>query len=159
MVNAEERRELISRIESLPARLQAAIAGLDSGQLATPYRDGGWTIAQVVHHLADSHINAYIRMKLILTEDQPTLKPYDQDKWAQLPDADRPPVDDSMAIIRGLHRRWTNLLNEVSASDWRRSAIHPEIGVINLEEMLAMYARHGDNHLAQITGLRTIRGW
>jgi hypothetical protein len=131
-----DRRSRIDRIRALPAALEAAVRGLNENQLDTPYREGGWTVRQVVHHLADSHINAFVRMKLILTEDHPTLKPYDQDSWAALPDTTAMPIGVSMEILRGLHDRWCKLLETTSDSAWQRSASHPERGEVTLESML-----------------------
>ena len=150
--------ERINRIRSLPRQLEKAIAGLDESQLSTPYRDGGWTVRQVVHHLADSHMNAFIRMKLILAEDHPTLKPYDQEVWAELPDI-RSPLDASLGIIRGLHERWVTLLENIPESAWTRTGKHPETGEVSLESLLTTYAHHGENHVGQITGLRSRKSW
>jgi hypothetical protein len=152
------RKERIERIRSLPAELEHAVAGLNDSQLDTPYRSGGWTVRQVVHHVADSHMNAFVRMKLILTEDRPTLKPYDQDAWAGLHDSMLPP-DASLPIIRGLHSRWVTLLEHVPEEAWTRTAHHPESGEVSLDSLLTTYARHGENHVAQITGLRKGKGW
>ena len=150
--------ERINKIRSLPRQLEKAIADLDESQLSTPYRDGGWTVRQVVHHLADSHMNAFIRMKLILAEDHPTLKPYDQEVWAELPDI-RSRLDASLGIIRGLHERWVTLLENIPEAAWTRTGKHPETGEVSLESLLTTYARHGENHVGQITGLRSARGW
>jgi len=153
------RQERIQKIRSLPTLVEAAVRDLSDDQLNTPYRSGGWTIRQVVHHLADSHLNAFVRMKLILTENRPTLKPYDQDAWAKLPDTTQTPITSSLSILRGLHDRWTSLLEAVREADWSRSAMHPEIGEVTLEQLLDTYAHHGENHVGQITGLRTQKGW
>lgn len=153
-----ERKEKIGRIGKLPSILMEALRGLKNEQLDTPYREGGWTVRQVVHHLADSHLNANMRMKLILTEEHPTLKVYDQEKWAELPDY-KIPVEHSMMIIKGLHDRWVSLLGHVSDNQWRLSALHPETGEVTLEDLLSLYANHGENHVKQITGLRAARGW
>lgn len=158
MLSHSERKERIARIRALPEAAASAIHRLSDQQLDTPYRDGGWTVRQVVHHLADSHLNAFVRMKLILTETHPTLKTYDQDEWAKLDDTALP-VSHSLAILQGLHARWTRLLEQVPDSDWTRAAFHPENGEVTLEDILSTYARHGDNHVKQITGLRTARGW
>ncbi len=158
MLSAAERLEKIASIRNLPVVLEASIEGLGDPQLDIPYRSGGWTVRQVVHHLADSHLNAFIRMKLILTEEKPTLKPYDQDEWAKLPDASMP-IGSSLAIIRGLHERWVSLLEAVPESSWNRSALHPEIGEVTLESLLLTYAGHGQNHVQQIKALRTTNGW
>lgn len=153
-----ERRDLIGKIASLPDELEAAVAGLDDAQLDTPYRDGGWTIRQVVHHLADSHSNALIRMKLVLTEDHPTLKPYDQDRWALLADAALP-LAPSLTLLRGLHERWHALLEKMPADAWSRAAHHPENGEMSLDDLLRVYAGHGRGHVGQIAGLRERKEW
>jgi hypothetical protein len=158
MLTPSDRTECINRIKALPRQLERAIAGLDQSQLATPYRKGGWTVGQVVHHLADSHINAFVRMKLILTEDHPTLKPYDQDEWAKLPDVSSP-IASSLSILQGLHERWIALLERVPDAAWSRTAHHSEVGEVSLESMLTTYAIHGENHVKQITDLRSARGW
>jgi uncharacterized damage-inducible protein DinB len=150
--------EMISQIEELPSKVEAAVRGLNDEQLNTPYRQGGWTVRQVVHHLADSHMNAYVRMKLILTEDHPTLKPYDQDEWAKLGDVQQP-IDSSLAILRGLHERWAAMLKSVPESAWSRTAFHPESGEVTIEGLLTLYSHHGENHVGQVTNLRAARGW
>jgi hypothetical protein len=158
MPTAAERQQQIDRIEELPRRIEEAVRGLDDRQLDTPYREGGWTPRQVVHHLVDSHSNALIRMKLTLTEDHPPLKPYDQDAWAKLADS-RLPVEPSLAILRGLHERWTALLRSLPEEAWARTAFHPERGDITLDDQLALYAEHGAKHAKQITDLRSRQGW
>jgi uncharacterized damage-inducible protein DinB len=159
MSTQPERAELIARIRSLPDEMEAAVRDLDARQLDTPYRDGGWTVRQVVHHVADSHMNAYIRMKLILTEEHPTLKPYDQDRWAELIDTAEVPVEASLAILDGLHSRWSDLLEHLPEESWSRSAFHPENGEVTLDGILRTYAGHGAHHVGQITKLRAERGW
>ncbi len=158
-MTAAERQEKIEKIRDLPNVVEAAVKGLNDQQLDTPYREGGWTIRQVVHHLADSHMNAFVRMKLMVTENHPTLKPYDQDAWAGLPDSNRLPVQSSLAIIRGLHERWATLLAALPESAWVRAAHHPERGEVTMEGTLSTYAGHGANHVRQITGLRQAKGW
>jgi hypothetical protein len=153
-----DRREKITRIRALPGAVEAAIRGLNEAQLDTPYRDGGWTVRQVVHHLADSHANAIIRMKLIMTENTPTLKPYDQDEWAKLKDTTLP-VEPSLSILKGLHERWACLLESISPEMWSRSAHHPESGKVSLDDLLNTYSRHGENHVRQITDLRKSKRW
>ena len=153
-----DRTQNINAIRALPDVLEGSIRGLSDAQLDTPYRQGGWTIRQVVHHLADSHINAFVRMKLILTEENPALKPYDQDDWARLVDSRLPPAS-SLAIIRGLHERWAVLLSAVPETSWGRKGLHPERGVVTLESMLETYARHGEKHVEQIMGLRRAKSW
>lgn len=159
MPNVAERSELISKIKALPALVRGAVRGLNNEQLDTPYRQEGWTVRQVVHHLADSHLNAYIRMKLALTEDLPALKPYNQDEWAKLPDAANTPIQNSLSILEGLHDRWSLLLESLPESSWSRKAYHPEVGEMTVEDLLVTYAKHGENHVGQVTGLRVARGW
>jgi len=159
MLTALERTAMINQIKSLPLAVRAAVKDLNESQLKTPYREGGWTVRQVVHHMADSHLNAFIRMKLILTEENPTLKPYDQDKWAMLPDVAGTPIDESIVILEGLHTRWGVLLEGQPESSWSRTAQHPEVGPVTLESMLKTYARHGEKHVEHITTLRKARGW
>lgn len=158
-MTAAERHEKIGMIRDLPDSVEAAVKGLDDKQLDTPYREGGWTIRQVVHHLADSHMNAVVRMKLMVTEDHPTLKPYNQDAWAGLADSSRLPVQSSLSILRGLHERWASLLASLPESAWARTALHPERGEVTMEGTLSTYASHGANHVRQITGLRKAKGW
>ena len=158
-MTAAERREKIEKIRSLPSAVEAAVQGLDDRQLDTPYREGGWTIRQVVHHIADSHMNAFVRMKLMVTEAHPTLKPYNQDAWAGLPDSNRLSVQSSLAIIHGLHERWATLLAALPETAWSRTAYHPERGEVTMEGTLSIYAGHGANHVGQISGLRQAKGW
>jgi hypothetical protein len=158
-MNAQERRQKIESIRALPVLLESAVKGLTGDQLDTPYRDGGWTVRQVVHHLADSHMNAFVRMKLTITEDHPALKPYDQAAWAALPDTVGMPIGVSIEILRGLHDRWCALLDAVPEPDWSRSAFHPEQGEITLESLLTTYAGHGEKHVEQIMGLRQKKNW
>jgi hypothetical protein len=159
MLTAAERHERIDLIRRLPDQLELAVAGLSDTQLDTPYRGGGWTVRQVVHHLADSHMNAFVRMKLILTEDNPALKPYNQDSWAVTADVTGMPIAPSLALLRGLHERWTALLKSVPDAAWARTAHHPERGSVTLESQLITYAGHGGKHVGAITGLRSARGW
>lgn len=149
----------ISAIEALPAQLREAVSGLNDVQLDTTYRAGGWTLRQVVHHIADSHLNAFIRAKLILTEDHPTLKPYDQDSWAQLSDAKSFPIESSLAIIDGVQARLAEIFKHATPGDFKRTAHHPEDGELSLEDLLNKYAQHGEGHLRQIIGLRERMGW
>lgn len=150
---------MIEKIRRLPEQVEAAVSGLNDEQLDTPYGPGKWTARQVVHHLADSHMNAYIRMKLVLSEEHPTLKTYNQEDWAKFVDAASIPVDSSLAILRGLQHRMAVLLENAADNDWSRGANHPERGNITLEDLLKIYSRHGENHVGQITGLRQARGW
>lgn len=150
MLSPQQRREYIRQIEKLPQFLEEALKGISEEKLDLPYREGGWTRRQVVHHLADSHLNAFVRMKLILTETHPTLKPYDQEEWAKLPDSTALPIHSSVAIIRGLHERWAALLKSIPDSAWGRTAHHPESGTVSLDQLLEVYARHGEKHLNHI---------
>ena len=155
----ETRARHIEAISGLPARIHQAVAGLNCTQLNTPYRDGGWTSRQVVHHIADSHLNAYIRFKLAMTEDNPTIKPYKEAAWAQLKDTELTPVETSLALLDSLHSRWMILLHSFKASDFQRKFVHPESGPHDLDWLLGLYSWHGNHHLAHITGLRERMGW
>jgi len=156
---AEERREWIKQIAQTPANMRAAVAGLNAEQLATPYRPGGWTVAQVVHHVPDSHLNSYIRFKFGLTEDNPTIKPYDEARWAALPDAIDTPVEVSLQLLEGLHGRWVRFLESLTDAEFARSFQHPELGPVRLEQNLALYAWHGRHHVGHITALWRRMGW
>lgn len=155
----DQRRARIDEISAMPARMREAIAGLDGTQLDTPYREGGWTLRQVVHHVPDSHMNAFIRMKLALTEDEPTIRPYDEAEWAKLPDARETPVEISMTLLEALHARWTGLLHALRDADFARTLNHPEHGVLTIDTLVAMYAWHGRHHTAHVTSLRERNGW
>lgn len=157
--NEQERQKFLRDIEETPSNLRAAIKGLSEQQLNTPYREGGWTVRQVIHHVPDSHLNSYIRFKWALTEDVPTIKPYYEDRWAELPDSRNTPVEVSLTLLDSLHQRWTNLLHSLSNEDWKKSFRHPELGVVSLEKALALYAWHGRHHVAHITALRERMGW
>src|SRR4051812_27777161 len=158
-VSAAARDERIRTIAELPNRVDEAIAGLSEAQFETPYRDGGWTVRQTVHHIADSHANAFIRFKLALTEDEPpTIRPYYEDRWAELGDS-RLPVDASVKMLRALHYRWLALLNSMSEGDFSKKFIHPETGEWTLDGALALYAWHSKHHTAHITNLRERMGW
>jgi hypothetical protein len=139
--------------------LRAAIAGLNDEQLNTPYRDGGWTVRQVIHHVPESHMNAYIRFKLALTEHEPTIKPYDEAAWAETADVRDTPLEVSLVLLENLHKRWVLLLNSMSDADFLKQFHHPEIGVVPLEKNLALYAWHGKHHTAHITTLRERMQW
>ena len=155
-----ERLACIERIEAAPAAIRRAVEGLRESQLDTPYREGGWTVRQVVHHVPDSHLNAYVRFRLALTEPTPTIRPYFEDRWAELPDAQRAPVEPSLALLESLHRRWLLLLRSLGPEDWGRRYLHPEHGrEWSLDEVLGMYAWHGEHHTAHITRLRERMGW
>jgi hypothetical protein len=152
------RAEYIQVLRLLPAQLRAAVYGLSDVQLDTPYRDGGWTVRQVVHHIADSHANSFIRFKLALTEDCPTIKAYDEGAWANLPDS-RIPIDSSLAFIDALHQRWVALLESMTEGDFQKAYVHPESGRQDLALALAIYAWHSAHHTAHITALRTRKSW
>ncbi|MDE3109486.1 MAG: bacillithiol transferase BstA [Acidobacteriota bacterium] len=154
-----DRREFIDAIAQAPAQLSAAINVLSPTQLDTPYRPGGWTVRQVVHHLPDSHMNSYVRFKLALTEDEPTIKPYEEARWAELADSRDTPVEVSLALLENLHKRWVLLLRSLSPADWSRIFRHPELGPASLDHSLALYAWHGRHHVAHITALRERNGW
>ena len=158
-VSPSGRTRFIEQIADAPARLAAAVAGLSNAQLDTPYRPGGWTVRQVVHHVPDSHLNSYTRFRLALTEDDPAIKPYYEDRWAELPDARSEPVDVSLALLDALHRRWIVLLRSLTEEQWKRTFRHPELGSVSLEKNAALYAWHGRHHVAQITSLRDRMGW
>ena len=150
----------ISAIEALPSWLDHCIENLDAAQLETPYRQGGWNTNQIIHHLADSHMNAYVRFKLALTEDSPVIKPYDEGKWALLPDVDAVPVNVSITLLHALHRRWGTLLRNFSHEDWERTYFHPEQErYVPLWEVADLYAWHGRHHMEQILSLRERMGW
>lgn len=155
----ETRRLAIAAIAALPGELRAAVAGLDERQLATPYRDGGWTVRQLVHHVADSHINAVTRVKLALTADAPTIVPYDEARWAELPDVAATPIETSLALLDALHLRWTRLLEALRPEDFARTFVHPESGPNTVDRATALYAWHGRHHVAHVTGLRARMGW
>jgi uncharacterized damage-inducible protein DinB len=149
----------LEAIEETPAKMRAAVAGLSEDQLNTPYRPDGWTVRQVVHHVPESHLHSYCRFKLALTEDQPTIKPYFEDRWAELGDAREAPVDLSLDLLDALHRRWIWFLRSLTLEDYQRTFVHPELGVVSLEKNIALYAWHGKHHVAQITALRERNSW
>lgn len=154
-----ETEAFIQRIESVPAKIEEAIKGLSATQLDTPYREGGWTVRQVVHHVADSHMNAYIRVKWTLTEDNPLIKAYDEKLWAVTPETSADPAL-SLTLLRALHTKWVELLRQLSATTLEKSFIHPETKKnVYLKNMLGLYAWHGDHHLAHITSLKERLGW
>ena len=157
-VTPELRREWIDTIAAAPARYRDAVRGLSDAQLDTQYRPEGWTVRQVVHHVADSHMNSFIRFRLALTEDEPTIKPYDEAKWALLKDAAEP-VEVSLALIDNLHHRWVVMLHAIEEGDFARTLRHPASGLMNLDTLLALYAWHSRHHEAHITRLRDRLGW
>jgi uncharacterized damage-inducible protein DinB len=148
----------ISEIEVAPEKLLEVVKGLSQEQLETPYREGGWSLKQVVHHLADSHMNAYIRMKLGLTEVQPTIKPYNEVAWAELED-NKLPIDVSIDLFSAVHKRLVYLLKSLNAEELKRSVNHPEGGILTIEKLIATYAWHGNHHIAHIQNLRNNKGW
>ena len=158
-VSDAERRGFIETIAETPARMRAAVRGLSDAHLDTPYRPGGWTVRQVVHHVPDSHLNAYVRIKLALTEDTPTIKPYMEDRWAELGEARTAPVDISLALLESLHRRWDLALRSLGPADHLRPYRHPEMGLMRIDQVLALYAWHGRHHVAHITALREREGF
>jgi DinB family protein len=154
-----ERAEVIAQIEKAPKLMREAVSGLSGGQLDTPYRPGGWTVRQVVHHVPDSHMNAYIRLKLALTENEPTIKPYEEGLWANLPDSRETPVEVSLALMELLHLRWDILLRSLQPQDFARRLRHPELGLMTIDNLVGLYAWHGRHHAAHITSLRQREGW
>ena len=156
----ESRRVWTGEIVALPRLAGAAVADLDDRQLDTPYRPGGWTIRQVIHHLPDSHLNAYMRIRLALTEDEPLIRPYFEERWAELPDAREAPVELSLALLEALHARWVVLLRSLDRDAWSRGLVHPEHGRrMTVDEAVALYAWHGRHHVAQIIALRERERW
>ena len=149
----------IKEIEDLPQKLIEAVRGLNKDQLQTPYRPEGWTVQQVIHHIADSHLNSYVRFKLALTENKPIIKPYDEKLWAELPDSKITDVSVSLDLIKSLHRRWTTLLKQLSEEELEKEFLHPESGMKNLKETICHYAWHGKHHLAHITSLKQRMSW
>jgi uncharacterized damage-inducible protein DinB len=158
-LSESQQQQFIGDIADAPYKLRLAVRGLSPEQLDTPYRPEGWTVRQVVHHLPDSHLNAFIRFKLALTEDKPTIKPYHENLWAELPDSRTAPVEISLTLLESLHSRWVVLLRSMTPSDFARTFVHPERGVQTLDRTLALYAWHGNHHIAHITTLRKRNGW
>ena len=150
----------ISEIEELPSLMRSAVEGLSEDQLDTPYRPDGWTVRQVMHHVSESHLNSIIRFKWALTEDQPTIKAYDQKGWANTADVARTPVETTLRFLEALHAKWVILLQSIEADEWKRLFVHPETGrQLDLHWLLGLYAWHGKHHVAHITGLRERKGW
>ena len=158
-ITASERSALIDQIAETPRNLASAVAGLTESQLDTPYRDGGWTVRQVAHHVPDSHLNAYIRTKWTLTEETPTIKAYEEADWARLPDSRDTPVEVSLSLLDALHRRWVGLLRALRDEEFARRFVHPEHGPRDLDWLVQMYAWHGRHHVGHITSLRDRNGW
>lgn len=158
-ITKDERLSALAALADLPTELRNAVQGLDFAQLNTPYREGGWTVHQVVHHVADSHMNAYIRWRFALTESEPTIKPYDESAWAKLEDAHNAPPEVSLKLLDSLHERWVRLLRSVKPDEFARTFRHPDHGVRTLDWMLFLYAWHGRHHTAHVTELRKQKGW
>jgi len=149
----------LHELRTLPARARAAVAGLSPAQLDEPYRPGGWSSRQIVHHVANAHMHAYLRMKFVLIEQHPTVKPWDQDTWEAMDDERHGPVEPSLAILDGVHARMAEVLSRVQPGQWGRTALHPEYGIITLRQLLDTYVKHGAHHVEQIEGLRRAKGW
>ncbi|MGA3028733.1 MAG: YfiT family bacillithiol transferase [Bryobacteraceae bacterium] len=158
-ITGDDRREYLAHLEQAPALLRLATAGLWASQLDTPYRPAGWTVRQVVHHLADSHLNWFVRTRLALTEDDPVVTPWDENRWAGLEDARSGPIEPSLLLLEGLHQRWAALFRSLSPAELGRTLRHPERGTFTLEATLPMHAWHGRHHTAQIAALRKRMGW
>jgi len=159
-VTPDKRAKFVAAIREAPGAFRAAVRGLNDAQLNTPYRPDGWTVRQVIHHVPESHMNAYTRFKLAITEDNPTIKPYDENAWAKTADVGREPVETSLVLLDALHKRWVTLLETMKPEDFSRTVFHPEHNrEMNLDFLLQMYAWHGRHHAAHITGLRSRNGW
>jgi hypothetical protein len=158
-ITPKDRLRYIDKIAATPAMVRDAVAGQTPQQLDTPYREGGWTVRQLAHHIPDSHLNSYVRFKLALTEDQPTIKPYDEAAWALLSDSATTPVETSLCLLECLHARWVDLMRGMSEADWARTFRHPERGTVSLDQNAALYAWHGDHHVEHIRALRSRNGW
>jgi DinB superfamily len=154
-----ERADAIAQIAETPKRMRAAVSGLSGGQLDTPYRPGGWTVRQLAHHVPDSHMNAYVRLKLALTENEPTIKPYEEGLWADLPDSRGTPVEVSLSLLEFLHLRWDILLRSLQPEDFARRLRHPALGTMTVDNLVHHYAWHGCHHVAHIASLRQREGW
>ncbi len=158
-VTASRRQQAIDELAATPAKLRAAAKGLSESQLDTPYREGGWTVRQVVHHVPDSHLNAYVRLKLALTEEKPTIKPYDQEAWANLADSKSTPIEVSLTLLSTVHDRWDRLWRSMKPEQFSRALVHPEHGERSVDWLLFLYEWHGRHHTAHITELRKQKGW
>jgi hypothetical protein len=158
-LTADQRQAFIGKIEEAPTYMRDAVAGLDDKQLDTPYRPEGWTIRQVVHHVPESHLNSYVRFKLAVTEEEPTIKPYFEDRWAELDDARQAPIALSLDLLDALHGRWVWFLRSLKQGDFQRTFRHPELGIVSLDKNIALYAWHGQHHVAHITSLRERMRW
>lgn len=153
-----DRAAAVAGIAEAPRQLELAVSGMAAEQLDAPYRPGGWTVRQVVHHLPDSHINSYVRLKLALTEEEPVIRTYQEERWAELPDSSGP-VEDSVELLTALHRRWVSLFRSLDDEQWSRRFRHPDLGPMRVDELAAYYDWHGRHHVAHITCLRQRRGW
>jgi uncharacterized damage-inducible protein DinB len=158
-ITAAKRQQAIESIAATPKNLREAVRGLNDAQLDTPYREGGWTVRQVVHHVPDSHMNAYVRLKLALTEAKPTIKPYEESAWAELADSKNAPIEASQRLLEALHERWDRVWRSLKAEDFSRPLVHPENGERNIDWLLFVYEWHGRHHVAHITELRKRQGW
>jgi uncharacterized damage-inducible protein DinB len=158
-LTAKEKEEALRIIAETPSNLRQAVKGLSNEQLDTPYRPDGWTVREVVHHVPDSHLNAYVRFKLALTEEDPTIKTYAEERWAELSDNRSTPIEVSLTLLDSLHDRWVRLLRSLSDEDWKRTFRHPDLGLVTLDKNLALYSWHGRHHVAHITSLREREGW
>lgn len=159
-VTAEQRRAWIAELAAAPAQFRAAVESLNDEQLDTPYRPGGWTVRQVIHHVPDSHMNSYVRFRLALTEENPTIKPYEEARWAELADAKTMPIEVSLMLLEALHARWVRLLEAMAPDDFARTFVHPGMNrTMSLDQNLGLYAWHSRHHLAHIRGLRERMGW
>ncbi len=159
VVSTAMRVAAVDEIAALPAAMRAAVQGLTLAQLETPYRDGGWTVRQVVHHVPDSHMHAYTRVKFALTEESPTIRPYDEGAWSQLPDVVALPIDVSLTLLDAIHTRWIACVRGLTESQFARVFVHPELGPQRVDLSLLRYAWHGRHHVAHITSLRMRMGW
>jgi hypothetical protein len=159
MLTPSERNEWIQKIQRLPGKLEAAVQGLNDAQLDTPTGEGKWTSRQIAHHIADANINAYTRMKLIVTEEKPILKPYNQDQWAFLADCKNGRLESTLFLIKGLHERWLIFLNSLTETSWSREGIHLENGKVTLDDVLRIYSNHGETHVQQILSCRNKMKW
>ena len=158
-VTASRRQQAIAEIASTPAKMRAAVVGLSQSQLDTRYRDGGWTVRQVVHHVPDSHLNAFLRLKMTLTEEKPTIKTYEESQWAELADGKSAPIEDSLKLLDALHARWDRVWQSLKPEHFSRLLIHPDSGEKNVDWLLFLYEWHGKHHTAHITELRKSKGW
>jgi uncharacterized damage-inducible protein DinB len=158
-ITPELRARAIQEIAATPEKLRAAVKELNDAQLDTPYREGGWTVRQVVHHVADSHMNSYMRFRLALTETEPTIKPYEESAWAKLEDAAHAPIEVSLKLLEPLHERWVRLLRSMKPEEFSRTFRHPKHGAKTIDWMLFLYEWHGKHHTAHITELRKQKGW